>query len=273
MTLRTILVGYNGTLASRNALTCAAYLAKRHAAHIKVLLAHAANEDYAFEGRWIPETARNIIRRANAETIAQIETAYAAQVTELDLGDRVTFQAVQGKVDDVLCRMSRAHDLLVLGEPLGEGVDPHVQLHPDQIALRSGRPILIVPGSAESFFRNGNAAVTWDGKRAAARALSDAIQILGIGYRVTLLTGGGAELPVSTAETLSFLARHGLEGDHIHLPGEAGIASEILGWCDAHRPDLLVMGAYEHSKFRVELVGGVTSAVIGSARLPVLMSH
>lgn len=273
MTIQNILVAYNGTSSSHAALSYAAQLAKDGTAHITALLAHAAPKDYAAESRWIPQQARDLIAQANAQTVEHIRAEYERQLGQLDLGERVTFQKIGGRVDDVLAQCARGNDLLILGDTHDPSVDEHVALHPDKIALRSGKPVVIVPKGYKMNAAHDHAVVAWDGKRSVARALSDALQLVKSDGRITLLTIGSAPQPRPINEIMLHLQRHGLKVDHANQPKLGSIGETILEFCRENNPSLLVMGAYEHSKFRVDFLGGATSIVLKSSPVPVLMSH
>ena len=75
-------------------------------------------------------------------------------------------------------------------------------------------------------------------------------------------------------DVLRLLSRHGIDADLAVRPaGPGGIGRTILDACAELRAGQLVMGAYEHSKFSEDLLGGVTRDILETATLPVLMSH
>lgn len=272
MSIRNILVAFNGSDGAVNALKYAAALAG-DGAHVTALLAHSTHETVSGQAPWVPARAREIIAQANADILDQVEARFADQARTLGLGDRLTFQRLAGRVDAVLSETARNYDLLIIGQDRGEGVDEHVTLHPDRIALLSGRPVLIVPAGQAATACHSHAAVAWDGSRAAARALSDSLDLLQAQSRVTLLTVGEAGTPRPVQETLTHLSLHGVDAAHTQVAAVPGIARALLAWCEAQSPCLLVMGAYEHSKFREDFLGGVTARVLRDVNIPVLLSH
>ena len=271
MSLHNILVAFNGAQASISALQYAAQLAG-DSAHVTALLAHSTHDVVDRNAAWVPAPAREIIAQANADILGEIETRFTAVAKGLDLGDRLHFTRASGRVDAVLAEHARSFDLLVVGQDQ-VGVDEHVTLHPDRIALMSGRPILIVPEGHDATARHAHAALAWDGGRAAARALSDGLGLLEDQGRVTVLTIGDEVPPRPVADVVTHLARHGVAASHAHIAAVPGVARALLAWCAEHDPCLLVMGAYEHSKFREDFLGGVTARVLRSVPIPVLLSH
>lgn len=270
--MKNIVVAFDGTRGACAALRYAAELAGPGGGHVTAVLAHAATESYAAQGNWIPAEVRQILGEVNDRIVVEAKSAFEAEAATLGLGDRLAFEALPGRVDDVLSRRARASDLLVAPRPTGEA-DIRMLQHPDQIALRSGRPLLIVPPGASPSPPPAETVIAWDGKRAAARALADALPLLAPGSRVTLLTVGPLVPSIPPEAILTHLSRHGFDARQVTRPAEGSIANTVIAYCDETRPGLLVLGAFEHSKFQVELMGGATTEVLRRAELPVLMSH
>lgn len=272
MSVHNILVAFNGSDSSISALEYAASLAKG-GAHITAILAHSKHEVIDSNAAWVPEKARKIIAQANADILSGIQARFEELCPDLDLGDRLHFQQVSGRVDAVLAESARNFDLLIVGQDGSEDVDEHVTIHPDRIALMSGRPILIVPKGFDADARHAHAALAWDGSRASARALSDSLGLLEDQGQVTVLTVGDEQSPRPVTDVMTHLARHNVKAIHKSIPAEPGIARAIVAYCREADPCLLVMGAYEHSKFREDFLGGVTARVLRDAPIPVLLSH
>lgn len=272
MSIRNILVAFNGTDSSVSALRYAASLA-RNGAHVTALLAHSSHEVINSRAAWVPAAARKIITEANAQILDEIEARFTSLKDGFDLGDRLHFQRVTGRVDTVLSECARGYDLLVIGQDRSEGVDEHVIAHPDRIALLSGRPVLIVPRDYDAAANHSHAVLAWDGTRASARALSDSLGLLEDQGRVTILSVGGATPPRPVSELVEHLSRHDVSATHETIAAVPGVARALLAYCRETDPCLLVMGAYEHSKFREDFLGGVTARVLRDTPIPVLLSH
>ncbi len=272
MSVRNILVAFNGTESAATALKYAASLAGDRA-HVTALLAHSTHEVINSRAAWVPEKAREIIAQANADFLSGIEARFETLRRTLDLGDRLHFRRTAGRVDAVLSETARKFDLLVVGQDQSEGVDEHVIVHPDRIALLSGRPVLLVPRAHDTAASQSHAVIAWDGSRAAARALSDSLGLLEDQGRVTVLTIGDETTPRPVTDLMVHLTRHGVSATHEQIPADPGIARALLAYCRDQNPCLLVMGAYEHSKFREDFLGGVTARVMKDTPIPVLLSH
>lgn len=272
MSVHNILVAFNGSDSSVAALKYAVSLAKG-GAHVTALLAHSKHEAVNSNAAWVPAKAREIIAQANADILSEIQNRFDALRPKLGLGDRLHFEQASGRVDAVLSETARNFDLLIVGHDGAEEVDAHVSIHPDRIALMSGRPVLIVPRAHDADVRHAHAALAWDGSRAAARALSDSLGLLEDQGRVTVLTVGDEPTPRPVDDVMTHLSRHNVQATHEAIPAEPGIARALIEYCRETDPCLLVMGAYEHSKFREDFFGGVTARVLRGTLVPVLLSH
>jgi nucleotide-binding universal stress UspA family protein len=145
--------------------------------------------------------------------------------------------------------------------------------------MLAGRPILVVP-YAGHFARIGQRVVIgWDASREAARAVNDAMPLLAAAEAVTVLTidpeqspRGHGEIP--GADIALHLARHGVTAQvERTVSAGIGIGNTLLSRAADLEADLLVMGAYGHSRVRELLLGGVTRTMLTSMTLPVLMAH
>lgn len=273
MNIKNILVAYNGSDGIQSALMQAAALARHHDADVTGLLAHAAFENYAAESRWIPTQTREIIEKAHAQVLDAVESRFHEDASALELGDNLHFMRIPGRVDTVCAQVARSFDLVLLGQLSDHVDDPHLLLHPDKIALQSGRPVLVVPKAAEPRGSFSRAVIAWDGRRAAARAVADSLSLMAPGAGVSIATAGERELPRPASDLAIHLARHGFEPDETQLEAGGGVAEALLSHCRKNSADLLVMGAYEHSKFRTDILGSLSAAILKECPVPVLMSY
>ena len=272
MSIRNILVAFNGSESAKTALTYAASLAGTQA-HVTALLAHSSHDVIDRRGAWVPEAARKIIAEANAGVLSGIEERFEAMKGALGLDDRLHFLRSSGRVDSVLSETARGFDIIVVGHDRGEDVDEHVTIHPDRIALLSGRPVLIVPQGYDSEARHSHAVLAWDGSRSAARAMSDSLALLETQGRVTVLTIGEQDLARPADEVVTHLGRHGIQAKSERIAADPGPARALVAYCRDRDPCLLVMGAYEHSKFREDCLGRVTARALRGTPKSVLLSH
>jgi nucleotide-binding universal stress UspA family protein len=173
---------------------------------------------------------------------------------------------------------ARYADLAILGQRWTDydGLD-----YPDpaDVVLDAGCPVLIVPRAGHFERIERHALVAWNASREAARAVRDALPLLKRVKAVTVLVvnpkqGAHAHGEEPGADIALHLARHGIkvEIDHSRVP-DTNPADEILSRASDYGSDLVVMGAYGHSRARELVLGGVTRSILAQMTVPVLMSH
>jgi len=162
---------------------------------------------------------------------------------------------------------ARYADLAIFGQldPERAETEPTRQ-RPEHVAIASGRPVLIVPYAGRFDNVGRRVLIAWSATREAARAVADAMVDPREGV------GGHGELP--GADIALHLARHGVKAQ-IERTVSAGlpVGEVLLSRLADLGADLLVMGAYGHSRAREVLFGGATRSVLRSMTVPVLMSH
>jgi nucleotide-binding universal stress UspA family protein len=179
-----------------------------------------------------------------------------------------------GSADDILPEEARLADLVVMAQD--ETVRDLGASGIEAVLFGSGRALLLVP-SSEPASVGTSVAIAWDGGRAASRAVAAAMPLLSQAGRVVILSGdrpalGRASDPGRLAESLEChgiaAVSRNLSADGQHM-SKALMRSAVELGCD-----MLVMGAYGHSRFREMVLGGVTRGVLDApVELPILMAH
>lgn len=187
------------------------------------------------------------------------------------------WRAPSGPALEVATLHARHADLIVMGQE-----DPEDQasfIARDFIAdvvMTSGCPVVVLPYAGHIASFGENAVIAWDGSREAARALADALPILKRARFVTVCTVEkhlDTEAPVGS-DVSAFLARHGIQAALTSIPRVAGVSTSatLLNLASDQHADLLIMGAYGHSRARERVLGGVTYALLETMTVPILMS-
>jgi nucleotide-binding universal stress UspA family protein len=146
---------------------------------------------------------------------------------------------------------------------------------PERVVLESGRPTLMIPYAGDFERVGGRVLVAWNATREAARAVADTLPLLVRAEQVVVLEIDPAEGRMAPGPGLvAHLRRHGVEAEARHTVS-AGIAlGEILLSTIADAgSDLLVMGAYGHSRVHELALGGVTRTILEEMTIPVVMSY
>jgi nucleotide-binding universal stress UspA family protein len=156
---------------------------------------------------------------------------------------------------------------------------------PEQLIIASGRPVLIVPDSGESPALPQSAIIAWHQQREATRALYDALPLLKGARTVEILIveepEGRASLNDATdrrilhpTELIAALTEHGVKPVVAILrSSDATVGEQICARAQEQRADLVVMGAYGHSRLREFILGGATKHVLSNMPVPTLFSH
>jgi nucleotide-binding universal stress UspA family protein len=145
--------------------------------------------------------------------------------------------------------------------------------------FESGRPLIVVPYIQKEGLNLDHMVCCWDGSRAAARAINDALPLLVKAMTVDLLivlnekiTSGGNE--IRGAEIAKHLARHDVKVQIVTVPApDIDVTNAILSYVADVSGTLIVMGGYGHARLREVILGGVTRDMLKTMTVPVFMSH
>jgi nucleotide-binding universal stress UspA family protein len=183
------------------------------------------------------------------------------------------------EVDDVparLARFARVKDLTFFPVKVHNVQSGKII---EQLLFESGRPILLCPEEFAGRLVVGaeQAAIAWDHTAPAARAVGDALPYLKAATTVRVFTvtdEATAQQLESGAALLNHLAEHGIKAvfETVKFNGSS-VGKIFAAYTKSHAIDLLVMGAYHHSRFSESLWGGATNTVIGRPPCWVLMAR
>lgn len=273
MALKDILVAFDGTGTGDSALEAGMDLARRHGAHLTGCFPYTPPAVLQGTQGWLSRSITEDFNRIARRIEDEARQGVAARFRERAGGEGETLHwlELRGPADTVITKAARHFDLTIIAAP-GSREAP---IHADIVALRSGRPVLVVPERPTVSLAVQRLLIAWDGKRAAARSLGEAIQLLGAcGSAVVLRLGEPEEAADRWLDRLRVhLDRHGISANvEVRSPGRSN-AQTILDTAAAVDADLLVMGAYEHSKFSEDILGGTTHDVLARTTLPVFMAH
>lgn len=176
-----------------------------------------------------------------------------------------------------LAEHGREADLVIVAQdaPTVKGAKPDISRTSD-IVQDLGRPLLIVPPTQKMVPILDKVVIGWDGSREAARAAFDAIPLLKLARKSHILCINPTkemtlrdELPGT--ELAAALSRHGVNVVTDTVKTRKRVDLALLE--RSENADLLVIGAYGHSRLRETILGGVTASTLAQMRCPVLMSN
>ena len=277
MKLCDILVHLDASPRARIRLDLAVALARQHRAHltalhvIDVALPVMAMGDGG--GAVIAELMEQM-RQTALKAGAQLQAAFQEAIRrEGIMGE---WRQVEGSAAELVALHGRYADLLVLGQDDPES--DHAGLL-EAVLFASGRPVLAIP-FAGTFPQIGRRVlVGWNASREASRAVHDALPLLAKAESACVFLanpkrGLGAHGEEPGADIARHLARHGLKVEVAKaVADDVADSALLLNHASDMGADLLVMGAYGHSRLREFILGGVTRSLLREMTVPVLLSH
>jgi nucleotide-binding universal stress UspA family protein len=276
MAIKDLLVAYDGNDASKKALQFAVQMARKYQAAVTGVHVFQPETYESHIRRWIPEDILEGMRKAKLDVEGSIESSFRADIAESGFDGEVKWMTAEGQVNVLLPRIARYFDILIVGQfTHAFGTDGRTVV-PEELAMRAGGPVIVVPKGLDVRPFKEQAAVAWDGSRSAARALTDAMQILETKKRLDVVTvGADSDLGAvpEGSDILSHLQRHGIAARNVVLERRHSIGETLVHYCDETGPDVLVLGAYGRGKVTSLLFGGVTRYVLEHMTVPVLLSH
>lgn len=289
MSIRTILVPFDGSEASKPALDTALAVGRKIDAHVDVLHVSVDARDVVpllgegMSGAMIEEMfglaekeaadrlekARRMFDEACAGAVPMVEQPPEGAG---EVGFSVTWSEQTGREDEIIGNRGRLADLVVVARTMPDSTASAAQIL-NTALFESGHPVLVAAGSAPVL--GTRVAIAWNGSAQAARAVTASIPFLQRAGGVTILTADSAATSVDVVPALiDYLAWHGVAAD-ARTSSAAGrhVGEVMLKECVDLGAEMLVMGAYTHSRMRQLILGGVTRYVLAEAKIPLFMAH
>ena len=208
---------------------------------------------------------------AQSEAAGIVRDRVHARLAQVAGQEPVPFLALEGERGATLAAAARAFDLTLIPGPGPAGIDAVATTPAEEVAVGAGGPVLVLPAAGWSAPLGERVLIGWNGSREAARALKDALPFLARAATVGVLCLDEKGLPTLTA-VQAMLHGHGIDNEPVaaETAGRAtgaALLAEARHW----HADLLVLGAYGHSRLRELVFGGATRDSLLGAPLPLLM--
>lgn len=212
------------------------------------------------------QAAQNLIVAAN-------RFEHAAWMCK-DLEWHSAFGLEPGFVESFTSRHARAADLVVVSQRTsGDSAAVRMVVDPGSLVLMAGRPVLVVPPEKD-FLAAERIVIAWKDGREARRAVADSLPLLRRAKRVFVVTVGAESALEGGDEVGAYLTHHEVANEVIARPKPAGtVADELVDVAHSQNADLIVCGAYGHSRTRELIFGGVTRELLKRSPVCCLMSH
>jgi nucleotide-binding universal stress UspA family protein len=221
----------------------------------------------ATEAVYLPSELIEAERAASQEAKERIRASFDLIC---DADSTITWLEAEGAPAILLPEAARAADLVVTAREHAEDASTHRMTQ--ALILGAGVPVLVLPPNHTGEV-GSSVLVAWNGSREAARAVHDALPFLQHSAKPVVLCTIGEDAVTSLDQAIAMLERHGVRVHAERLQGTDTHAGEILlAQAVAHDANLLVMGAYGHSRLRELVLGGATRHVLRHAGLPVMFS-
>ena len=278
--MKNILVALNDHDLRKILSNFAAALAQHHGSHLSGVYVVPALRLYPVVTVHVPpdvfEAQRKVFRKRGEEVHDAFRAACEEHGVECEWH---LLESLTPLVADMVIGMGRVQDLIVTGQPpLDELPDLEADFA-DRLVMESGRPVLFVPRHGKATPEFDHIVVGWNCTRESARALADALPLLKQAEKVDVVwVDPPSETPARRRpleDLITALARHGVnaEGHGISSDGHHDAGAALLAHATDEGADLLVMGAWGHSRVREYVFGGATRHVLEQLTIPVLMAH
>ena len=188
----------------------------------------------------------------------------------------VEWRIGEGDHIKVLSQHALAADLVIVSHAKADELEDRVTFHiPENTVLYSGCPVLVIPQKYKAMIPGTHIMIAWKGCRESLLAARDAMPLLKIAKKVTLFTvAKPSQESIEEQEFANFLSRHDVLVNVAKDESSTGnVGESILKNAKDFEADLIVMGAYGHSKLHEVAFGSVTKYVTAHMTIPVLLSH
>jgi nucleotide-binding universal stress UspA family protein len=225
-----------------------------------------------------PDIMAQMIAESEKVALAAIERFEAAARRSLVSAEHRLLKSIGADAPLLLSTLARRFDLSVFMQSEPDGVDNDDMI--ETSLFESGRPLIVVPYIQKEGLNLDHMVCCWDGSRAAARAINDALPLLIKAITVDLLivlnektTSAGNE--IRGVEIAKHLARHDVKVQIVTVPAaDIEVTNAILSYVADVSGTLIVMGGYgHHARLREVILGGVTRDMLKTMTVPVFMSH
>lgn len=276
MNFKTLMVHLELGQPNDRLLTMTADLAQRLKAHvIGIVACQPIRLDWqdAYVNAEVITEDRTEIEKEMSAAEKSFQAAMAEKATSTEWRSGVTF----GSLADFIADQGRAADLIITGPDIGASVFDHTrQVGIADLVMDAGRPVLIVPKDQDHLALH-HVLIGWKGTRECRRAVADALLLLQMAYRVTVMeVAPDEEIPRAkqhVADVVDWLGRHGVKAVPATYPAMGPDSERLQGKAWETQADLIVAGAYGHSRMREWALGGVTGDFLLNFDRCVFLSH
>jgi nucleotide-binding universal stress UspA family protein len=281
--MKTILVPFYDDDIAQSALETSWLVADRFASYVEGLFVMRPPQIFDGEGialagsymTQLKEEERRLAESARERFMSAIDARKVPHVEVTTPSEGVTagWRETEGLEGQVVGDYGRLFDLIVIGRNFGQPwVDWSVMC--EAALFETGRPVLVTSPEVPSSL-GGRIVIAWNGSTETARCVALAMPFLKEAEAVTVLTVEGWQVPGPGGEQVAaHLARSDVKASAKSVASEGrSVGEAVLEQSIALGADLLVKGAYTHSRLRQLVFGGATRHLLTNTPIPLFMAH
>ncbi len=281
MTYKTLLSVATSTRRLDATVTAAAALAVQMDAHLDLLAlgVDSTQVGYSFIGSGaviMPLDTERAEEDAHAISDA-LAAAVAEQTPTLRWSCEMAVSQI-GALTDLVAQRARYADLVILGQPFGKDRGPEREAVVEAALFEGAAPVLVLPDAGIASAQPQTIVIAWNQSREAMTSIRRALPLLKAAARVDITVIDppvyGTERSDPGGLLCQMLVRHGVKAEVTVLARSLPRVSDVLMRHATDKgADLVVMGAYGHSRLREAILGGATRDILEQANIPVFMCH
>ncbi len=192
---------------------------------------------------------------------------------ELNKFKKLAWYSEIGNPVEIISYWGKFSDLIIIEKSVESlNLDFEGTIH--SALFETGRPVILHPAGYE-FKKIEKVILAWDGSFRVADAIKSSIGFLQTAKQVTILTIDESQKDTSNVKDLSnYLNTYNIKAEHKNISKiSRNIGDEIIHEAENQKADLVVMGAFTHSRMRELVLGGVTKFILSNTTIPVMLKH
>ncbi len=278
--MKTILLPFSGSDTATAALDTAVAVAHKFDSYIEGLFVRQLPPIIAGEGITLPgDYMTQLAEESQAQAkIARETFEKATSERNIPSGNVETtgviagWSEIEGTLTQAIGEYGRVFDLIVVARDEQRSIDWKAAC--ETALFESGRPVVVAGATAPQTIGT-NVLIGWNGSTETSRAIAMAMPFLERASTVKVLTveGGNVSGPEGKRAAKQ-LNRHGINVEAVTVnPQGVAVGQAMLDYAQETNVDLIVKGAYTHSRLRQMIFGGATSELLNNSPIPVLFCH
>lgn len=210
-------------------------------------------------------------------TATELKDSFLKKANELDVP--CEWKSIDGVDIRYIIDNARYADVVIAPQSYCKYGEENTQKIGDYLAIHLGRPLIVIPNLKNVFSLPKRAIIAWNESHEAARAVHDAIPLLQYAEHIQVVsvasnTKKEKEFIIYDNDLRKHLSHHGIQVEVASLdPAAKGTGKTILEGAEEYNADLVIMGAYGHTRLKEIALGGATRYLLNNTTIPLFLSH